>query len=209
MEFWLRMWTLSQIAYISSAGLTYKWCNIAQHPGSHIIIWEAKMMMCCAGHSGMSDSATPSAVACRAPLSMGILQARILQWVFHALLQGIFPTQELNLGLLHCRQILYQLSYQGSPEDDNNRSPSHSIFKRIKLYTCVNMLLYDCVIVMCVIMNVFMYKYLHMYMWLWTVYSCVCEGVRMVMCTCMYIFIYMHMWFECVSMCKVLWVLDT
>ena len=31
------------------------------------------------------------------------------------LLQGIFPTQELNWGLLHCRQILYQLSYQGSP----------------------------------------------------------------------------------------------
>ena len=32
-----------------------------------------------------------------------------------SLLQGIFPTQESNWGLLHCRQILYQLSYQGSP----------------------------------------------------------------------------------------------
>ena len=31
-----------------------------------------------------------------------------------SLLQGIFPTQELNWGLLHCRRILYQLSYQGS-----------------------------------------------------------------------------------------------
>ena len=31
-----------------------------------------------------------------------------------SLLQGIFLTQELNWGLLHCRQILYQLSYQGS-----------------------------------------------------------------------------------------------
>ena len=28
-----------------------------------------------------------------------------------SLLQGIFPTQELNHGLLHCRWILYQLSY--------------------------------------------------------------------------------------------------
>ena len=28
------------------------------------------------------------------------------------LLQGIFPTQGLNLGLLHCRQILYHLSHQ-------------------------------------------------------------------------------------------------
>ena len=33
----------------------------------------------------------------------------------HSLLQGIFPTQGLNPGLLHCRQILYQLSHQGSP----------------------------------------------------------------------------------------------
>ena len=38
----------------------------------------------------------------------GILQARILEWVAISLLQGIFPTQESNLGLLHCRQILYQ-----------------------------------------------------------------------------------------------------
>ena len=29
------------------------------------------------------------------------------------LLQGIVPTQGLNLSLLHCRRILYQLSYQG------------------------------------------------------------------------------------------------
>ena len=31
------------------------------------------------------------------------------------LLQGIFPTQGLNPGLPHCRQILYQLSHKGSP----------------------------------------------------------------------------------------------
>ena len=31
-----------------------------------------------------------------------------------ALLQRIFPTHELNQGLLPFRQILYQLSYQGS-----------------------------------------------------------------------------------------------
>ena len=29
----------------------------------------------------------------------------------HALFQGIFPTQGLNLGLPHCRQILYWLSW--------------------------------------------------------------------------------------------------
>ena len=32
-----------------------------------------------------------------------------------SLLQGIFPTQESNQGLLHCRWILYQLSCQGIP----------------------------------------------------------------------------------------------
>ena len=33
----------------------------------------------------------------------------------HFLLQGIFPTQGWNPGLLHCRQIIYHLSHQGSP----------------------------------------------------------------------------------------------
>ena len=32
-----------------------------------------------------------------------------------SLLQGIFPTQGSNPGLLHCRHIVYQLSHQGSP----------------------------------------------------------------------------------------------
>ena len=34
-----------------------------------------------------------------------------------SLLQGIFLTRESDRVLLHCRRILYQLSYQGSPED--------------------------------------------------------------------------------------------
>ena len=85
---------------------------------------------------------------------LGILQARILEWVFQyfpssgdlpnprieprpsilqvyslppepqrkpntgvgslSFLQQIFPTQESNHGLLRCRWILYQLSYQGN-----------------------------------------------------------------------------------------------
>ena len=36
-----------------------------------------------------------------------------------SLLQRIFLTQELNQGLLHCRRILYQLSYQRSPNSLN------------------------------------------------------------------------------------------
>ena len=34
----------------------------------------------------------------------------------HFLLQGIFPTQGSNLGLLHCRQILYHLSQAGQSQ---------------------------------------------------------------------------------------------
>ena len=33
----------------------------------------------------------------------GVLQARILEWVAFSLLQQIFPTQESNRGLLHCK----------------------------------------------------------------------------------------------------------
>ena len=31
----------------------------------------------------------------------------------HSFFQAIFPTQRWNLGLLHCRQILYHMSHQG------------------------------------------------------------------------------------------------
>ena len=50
----------------------------------------------------------------------GILQARILEWV--AIPQGIFPTQGSNPSFLHCRQILYSLSHQGSPVGNGNHA---------------------------------------------------------------------------------------
>ena len=53
-------------------------------------------------------------VACQAPLSMGFLEKNT-RVDCHFLLQGIIPTQGLNPGLLHCRQIFNQLSYEGSP----------------------------------------------------------------------------------------------
>ena len=53
----------------------------------------------------------------------GILQARILEWIAIPSSQGTFQTHVWNLGLLHCRQILYRLSQQGSPDlcDHNDR----------------------------------------------------------------------------------------
>ena len=44
----------------------------------------------------------------------GILQSRILERVAISFSRS-FPTQESNPGLLHCRQILYPLSYERSP----------------------------------------------------------------------------------------------
>ena len=42
----------------------------------------------------------------------GILQARILEWVAITFSKG----SDSNQGLLHCRQILYHLSHQGTGE---------------------------------------------------------------------------------------------
>ena len=44
-----------------------------------------------------------------------------------SLLRGIFLTQELNWGLLPCRWILYQLSYQGSPGRQGQYRVNHFI----------------------------------------------------------------------------------
>ena len=68
----------------------------------------------------MSDSLQPH----------GLQPTRLLRpWDFpgkstgvdcYFLLQGIFPTQGSNLGLLHCRQTLYCLSHQGSPNESES-----------------------------------------------------------------------------------------
>ena len=68
----------------------------------------------------------------------GIPQARLLEWV--AILQGIFPIQGSNPGLLHCRQIIFHLSHQRSPTfSQGSPSPSHSLhlqhYLLLPLYT--------------------------------------------------------------------------
>ena len=57
------------------------------------------------------------------PLGLYVAPRLLCPWDFpgkntgmgcHFLLQEIFPTQGLNLGLPHCRQMLYRLSHQGN-----------------------------------------------------------------------------------------------
>ena len=66
----------------------------------------------------------------------------------HALLQGIFPTQDLNphlLCLLHCRQILYPLSHLGSPST-YTCSPKNVLLAmcyKLKIYNQINSDVYE------------------------------------------------------------------
>ena len=80
---------------------------------------ESEVQLCPTSSDPMDYSLPGSSVP-------GIFQARVLEWVAiafskdsgvgsYSLLQGIFLTQGLNLGLLHCRQILYCLSHKESP----------------------------------------------------------------------------------------------
>ena len=72
-----------------------------------------KMPIIAAAKSFQSCLTLCDSLDCISPGSsvLGILQARILDGS-HALLQEILLTQELNPGLLCCRQILYHLSHQ-------------------------------------------------------------------------------------------------
>ena len=47
-----------------------------------------------------------------------------------SIFQGIFLTQESNWGLLHCRQILYQVSYQRSPKNKEAQNYRHKHWQR-------------------------------------------------------------------------------
>ena len=71
-----------------------------------LIMFESESVSC----SVMSDSCSPWTVARQAPLSIGILQARILEWV--AMPSSRESSQPRDF--LHCRWILYHLNHQGS-----------------------------------------------------------------------------------------------
>ena len=63
-----------------------------------------------------------------------ISQARILEWVDHALLQGIFPTQGLNtrlLCLLHWQAGSLPLAPPGKPKEGLGRVPYKTEFLQL------------------------------------------------------------------------------
>ena len=85
----------------------------------------------CVSHSVMPDSCDPWTVARQAPLSLKFSRKNTGVGS-HSLLQGIFPTQELNPRLQHYRQILYHLSHQ-----DGLMSKSGLLYCiRVSTYIC-------------------------------------------------------------------------
>ena len=58
----------------------------------------------------------PWTVAHQAPLSIGILQARILEWVAIYFSRGSYqPRNQTQVSCIAGRQMIYEPSYEGSP----------------------------------------------------------------------------------------------
>ena len=75
------------------------------------------IMLCCVLVAQLCPSLC-NPMDCSPPGSSmhGSLQARTLEWAAISSSRGIFPTQGSNPDLLHCREILYHLNYQGPGE---------------------------------------------------------------------------------------------
>ena len=97
---------LSQLCTLQSQeNFRCKWYDLARLCPSLSLPWTVKMTV------------APLLLTLWGPVGYtirGILQARTLEWVTVPS-PGHLPAQGLNPGLLHCRQILYQLSHQRSP----------------------------------------------------------------------------------------------
>ena len=98
------MWAWLYYIWLRSKDWGFKWCwcfyGHTHNPTSH------ESESC----SVVSDSLWPHGL-----YSLWNSPGQITGVGSLSLLQGIFPTQGLNPGLPHCRQILYQRSHKGSP----------------------------------------------------------------------------------------------
>ena len=91
-------------AFFQNAGVIYL------VPFSSLLICLSLVMCCTYLLRCVLLFVTTWTVAHQFILSMVILQARTLEWVAMSYSRGVISTQELNLGLPHCRQILYHLT---------------------------------------------------------------------------------------------------
>ena len=114
--FWAMGETSASLVAIHEPGcvswLTYLWAPSIVLTPNQYSQRTASLSSCCM-LSCVWLFATPWTVACQAFLSMDYARQNTGLGC-HSLLQGIFPNQGSNPSLLHCRQILYCLTHQGS-----------------------------------------------------------------------------------------------
>ena len=101
-------------------------CSRSPTEGHHH--WDPLQLTECSDHSVMSDSLRP-----HGPYSPWNSPGQNTGVGSLSVLWGIFPTQGSNPGLPHCRQIIYQLSYQGSPI-------FHCSAKKCKIFLYINLI---------------------------------------------------------------------
>ena len=97
----------------------------------------------------MSDSVQSHTVACQAPLSMGFFRQECWNWLPCPSPRDL-PNPGLNPGSIpHCRWILYQLIYQGSPQWEPIYIYIQTQRKRLSMHTCTHVSLLSPVWLFC------------------------------------------------------------
>ena len=86
---------------------THGWCNVGVYTQVSVVL--CLVTLSCVTLCDLMDCSPPGSSV------HGDCPGKNTRVGCHAILQGIFPTQGSNPGLPHCRQILYDLSHQGSP----------------------------------------------------------------------------------------------
>ena len=106
------MWTGKHVTHSKGIGGTWKILNIFYF---QFLLTTVYVPVLCLVAQSCPTLCDP--LACNLPGSSvhGDSPGKNTEVGCHAILQGIFPTQGLDPGLLNCRRILYCLSHQGSP----------------------------------------------------------------------------------------------
>ena len=89
------------------------------------------LLLSCLSHVRLCAT-TPWTAARQAPLPLGFSRQEC--WSCHALLQEILLTQGSNLGLLHCRQILYLWATRGAHTGFNLPNLNQQFFLLRRIY---------------------------------------------------------------------------
>ena len=108
LNFWILIWPIFQFGnfklHCSQPTVSLKWYKwLYVWSGTEVLVPQSCPALC----NHMDCSPPGFSVP-------GILQARVLEGVAVLYSRGVFLTQGSNLHLLHCRQILYHLSHEGS-----------------------------------------------------------------------------------------------